>query len=435
MSVATWLVIGLIIFLVILGIILIYVYWDHDTQNFLDINSNPVSFAPPTDQPVGFLFRCGSDSTEEDSTGFTCGDGLTCDDATDTCRISNGSKCNAFADCLTTSYCSGICLDREDNPPELVTGETGDPCPCDINKHECILGTDQKERCLLKPGSSCVGGTECSSGICDSGKCTSGEPLGSECTADKDCVSKNCSVGFCQSPGVNTGDLGAICGSEAQCGNGLLCSTKTGTCVLANIGLGSGCNTSVLCSDPLICVQTDILGTPDDITCDSASTGCECKYMTTTQGPEVGIPSPNKSAPNEVDPGSGKCSEQFACAGDVGPSVCVADAEQFCVSDGDCSSNTCQNTEGSSKLYQIDVLYSNQTDVFPGNGITGSTRINWNPLSGNPPSEVKQLYSYILNGNDQIFALASDGFYSFNGTIWTKLVDSVPTRLLIDASV
>ena len=350
MSVATWLVIGLIIFLIVLGIILVYVFWDRDTNTFLELNSNPVTFSPPIDQPVGFLYRCGPDATlGANGEGFTCDEGLSCDDATNTCRISDGNKCNIFADCLTTSYCSGICLNRGSNPPELVTGTTGDPCPCDVDKHECILGLDLQERCLLKPGNTCTNNVECTSGRCTGGKCTAGEPPGAECTADKDCVSQNCSVGFCQLPGMGTGELGAICGpdeDQAKCEDGLLCSTKTGTCVLANIGLGSGCNSGILCSDPLICVQTDVQDTPMDITCASDSTGCECRYMTITQGSETGIPSPNVCAPNVIEPGLDKCSEQFTCVG----GACVADSEQFCVADNDCLSGTCQNTGGSGKL-------------------------------------------------------------------------------------
>lgn len=431
MDATTWLVIGLIIFLIFLGVILIYLYWDHDTKTFLDINSNPIYFAPPIDQPVGFLYRCGP-GNGPDEVGYTCDQELTCDDATNTCRVSDENRCNTFADCLTTSYCSGVCLDREANPPGLVTGKTGDPCPCDLNKHECILGIDQQERCLLKPGSSCTEGIECSSGRCTSGKCTSGEPLGSKCTADKNCDSANCSLEFCQFPGISTGNVGAICGpseDQAKCGDGLLCSTKTGTCVLANIGLGSGCNTEVFCGDSFICAKTDTgsSGGSESITCDSSSTGCECKYMTTS----IGLPSPNKCAPNGPEPGSGRCSEQFTCDG----SNCIADEGQFCVSDENCNGD-CGDVP---RFYQIDVLYPNETDVFPDNGITGSVKIDWNLSFSDPPANVKQLYGYSNNGTDKIFALASDGFYSLSGlgtgANWTRIVESVPTRTIIDASV
>lgn len=182
-----------------------------------------------------------------------CAPDLTCDGFSYLCKKSLGMACQEYAECAAGDFCSGVCVSGP-------TGYLDQYCPC-APGYACILADETTGLTTCKSSSSTCGtGSDCVSFICqNNGFCQPGFPLAFPCVANAQCSSGNCSNGFCQPPGIATGNRGAACAESCTLYQGATCGAETacvcgtilhepGTCVTTSAGLASSCSTTQLCS-------------------------------------------------------------------------------------------------------------------------------------------------------------------------------------------
>ena len=344
-----------------------------------------------------------------------CSSRFVCDPTLGICRLPDGSVCNTGSECLTNSYCSGICVDK---PPSYVTGNANDPCPC-VENMVCvpqesgtqnidgnIAGEGQLLVCKKISGIPCNGNIECYNNLCSNGFCTSGLPVGSVCTVNSDCnTGLQCSLGYCQPNTITTGEVGAYCLNNAEpvCNLGLNCVNNV--CVQAEGGLNQSCGANgVLCSHPLVCLTVPNLTsnfgsvsrdahTPPNLTSNFGSV-CQFPY-----------PDPNLNVISGVN----------------GP----------CVVNSNCTSGRCSGKGG---VYQLifNGVAGTSTDPFTLNGTyTIDYKLVW---SGTDAFVFKIMESWTTPG--EIYLQTTDGITDTNNNILVKgLIDfnSTSVRALIDA--
>ena len=287
------------VFIILFGTI-VYLLSRNSTPPEVDKDpDNPQETAPivPPD-PVSFSYSCSQDSE--------CQGNLVCDTFLGECKVDNGQVCKSTFDCLTSSFCSGICLDRS-VVPNVVSGQAGVACPCQIG-FSCVSSVNNLDRkvCLKQEGIACSQGAECISGVCNTlfeiPICTGPKINGSSCQTNDQCQSSLCSSGYCQDNGVITGTLGSACSPDGSpgCNTDLICSVDR-TCVRAANGLLYPCNENVGCPAYFDCYslpESDKNGkfpapgtsdgfklcTPDD------PDACVCLYSTDIN---TALPTPN----------------------------------------------------------------------------------------------------------------------------------------------
>jgi hypothetical protein len=152
---------------------------------------------------------------------------------TGTCKHPVGAPCNQKLDCAQPAdgidvYCSGIC----------VTGPHGkldEYCPCNDNNTCVDIGGTHL--CKLRGDELCTNDGQCASGFCSKsigGRCAHGSPNSYPCTSNMECTYRNCSNGFCQNPGVTTGNVGSACSGTCLNVNGATCTAENSVCVCGN---------------------------------------------------------------------------------------------------------------------------------------------------------------------------------------------------------
>src|SRR5579863_3333734 len=100
---------GLFILLIII-IILIVIF----LAVYPFIVFKPVKTSLPQElNPVPLYYSCKS--------GFPCVSGAICDSSILQCKRADGQPCNNGEECLTTSYCSGLCVSGPN-------GDVNQPC-------------------------------------------------------------------------------------------------------------------------------------------------------------------------------------------------------------------------------------------------------------------------------------------------------------------
>jgi len=267
-------IVGIVIFLLLsVFIVIIFIAWGASDQK----ETVDTDFSTNTGM---FLSAC---------TTTLCTPPYICDGATFTCKLSAGSTCTSYSDCVTGLICSGIC----------ATGPTGNLnqlCPCNIG-YVCTLENNKMTICKGEGGTICEKNGDCASDLClSSNICATGAQNSHPCTLNSDCGSNNCNNGFCQPLGIVSGTLGSSCqGSCIQFPSGitgsncnspnLTCSCNSGenepgVCVTATQGIVSSCSTLSSCTSDLTCFTS--IGT----TCGTGSTGCVCSFPYTD--PNVG---------------------------------------------------------------------------------------------------------------------------------------------------
>jgi hypothetical protein len=349
--------------------------------------------------PGGLLQPCGGAPGE---TGATCATGLVCDQPTQTCRYPDGATCSEFGDCVTGSYCSGVC----------VSGPNGgllQPCPCNGG---LVCGPDKKNPaalvCLGPPDTPCTHGDECVSGVCDNGKCSALLNDGQPCISNDACVSGNCSSGYCQEPGVDTGSVGSVCSGGAPCNSGSLCFG--GICVSANQGLSSVCNLTNQCVSPLSCLSTKD-GTPcTPNNCNDDAYTCEFTLGPTTN--------PNTCGYNDG------CISGATCLN----GSCLGTTGNPCTDNSQCASGACGTTG-----------YISQLVTVP-SSVLGATVMQWTPLYSVPAGTgILRIFSLKINSVLSLFIVSTTGVYQRTNNSWSlvapfTLTGQGPNGTLIDAA-
>lgn len=106
---------------------------------------------------IGYIgYNCEVDSD--------CSNNLVCDPSRKTCVNKNYEKCQNKYECLSNSYCSGLCIPNTIMPSAL-TGNIRDPCPCNYDSQSCVNGI-----CLSL--TSCINNYDCVSGKCVNSYCS-----------------------------------------------------------------------------------------------------------------------------------------------------------------------------------------------------------------------------------------------------------------------
>ena len=314
-----------------------------------------------------------------------CTNNFTCDPTEGVCRLKNGEVCASGSKCLSTSYCSGICVDTN---PSYVTGKANDPCPC-ADGQVCVpqqsgttaISASKLLVCKKIEGEPCTNNNECLNNVCYLGiVCSGGLPVGSVCTQNSDCdVGNMCSLGYCQPNGITTGEAGAYCSTTPTCNAGLNCVSNK--CVQAQGGLTQVCGwNGVICSHPLEC-----LGTP-------TATACQFPY-----------PNPNAGVSNEVN--------------------------EPCVLNLQCSSNKCSGLGG---LYQL--VFNTDTSTTDPFSLIGTYTISYKLVWKRPTSDpiYRLMESWTTPGEVYIFS-STLGIIDTNGNVIVPLIFTDTLRTLVDA--
>lgn len=408
--------------IIIIAIAIVFVYLalrsSNGTTNDLDVTAN-VKYSPSS--PVSFMYRCG------DSDNITCADGYTCDSGDGTCRVPLGGPCNTYADCETGNYCSGICYNSNNDPPSFISGNIGDPCPCDYSTQSCVPNPNNNTLlCLVKGGGPCNNDSDCISGVCNNdGLCICGQLNGTVCEIDKECQNGNCSLApsgtsLCQNDGISSGSQGAACQASVDCRSGLTC--ENGICASTDTGLDLSCNATLICPEPMVC--NNIL---DGSLCAADDEECKCSYQLTS-----GMPDPNGCR-------SGSCLNGYSCKRVEGIGVsaflCQAPSGQPCRIDGDCMGSQC----GDGSIYRIIFKDDNGDDITTTqNSAIGSSSVRWQPFSSIPAGGVDRIMSVTTSDNsDILYVINSTGafFRRESDNEWTEVASSDSTKELIDGSI
>lgn len=325
-----------IIIVAILLIVIIYLTIWGTVQTIQNGSPDTSDLIIPLDEPVSFGVQCGN---------YTCDIGLVCDSESQTCKKAVGQVCHVATDCVTGSFCSGICTDAS---PGIVTNTANSPCPCPANM-ECITildGSNQK-LCKLVQGEVCTLDNDCLSNQCLSGKCSSGLPPGSSCTQSSQCqAGETCSKTFCQLIGIETGSPGAACDNVNGPGCDIGSSCINGVCISSTQGLQENCDTvQYSCSTPLACVN-DSNFSP----CTADDNVCICLYpytVDTSHNPNVYRPNPNScNSTTKSCSGGGTCNQAGL--------FCQVQSSMPCVASSQCLNGTCS---GGGKIYRLNYTY------------------------------------------------------------------------------
>ncbi len=231
--------------IIILFIVIVVIGW-YATRRQDNTNTLPMKEGE-------LLSSCASD---------TCTGGLICDPTEFVCKLPIGATCTNGAMCVSGTYCSGKCTN-------LPNGLLDQPCPCN-NGLLCVPQSSGLNVCKGATGYSCTSGSQCASSFCSpSGVCVGGFPNSHRCSANSDCFSNNCSFGFCQNPGITTGQAGSACAGSCVSFIGSTCASTPGSpltcacsqpntpgiCSRATQGINSPCQQGTNCVNQLVCTN------------------------------------------------------------------------------------------------------------------------------------------------------------------------------------
>lgn len=330
---------SIIIILVFFTVLIVAVLW----LTLASIRDTGYSGTTPLNSPQGLNYRCST---------IECDPNTSCDSVFQLCKLNVGEKCTDGSQCLSGSYCSGVCTNKD---PAYVTGNVNDPCPCPKGM-SCTKDVYSDNRiCKKNYGQHCDEDTECLSDQCYIHTCTNGKSLGqpcnsgstTECAAGLECsTAPGDSIGYCQNIGTETGTIGAYCNVENKPG----CETSTtcmdNKCVPSAQGLADPCVADeIACSLPLICVNTYNFSD-----CEADDVSCICGY-----------PYTQSNFQNRPDPNS--CSETGTCSGNT--TIATCQANNFCTGikyypcskDSQCdasNSSVCRSTLGGIYMFTFD---------------------------------------------------------------------------------
>lgn len=343
-----WLIAVLILVgLIIIGLVVWLIY--HHTRG---------------EQPGDFNDPCNEKASP------VCQKGLTCSDKT--CKRSIGSQCTSLTDCVSTATACAIPAGSTGTTtvcigPTGSTGSGGLNQAC-LTNGTCNSGlTCLNNICKSNSGQNCSNPSDCVSGICTNGVCAAGNTrLGSPCgTTGNTCISGlTCSQGYCQFPGIITGENYAFCGSTGSnpvCQTGFAC--RNNVCVPYG-GFNGACGSQAPCAAPLSCDPSQYV----------------CLF-------------PNN--PNSCATTNGVCTAGFTCTS----GLCLGASGMGCFSGNQCSSGSCNLNVG--KIY----LSNGNTFNIPSTIILSRIPI-FSPLSNSiigmsTQSDPNKSGFYILNINPQ----------------------------------
>lgn len=359
----------------------------------------PPELDPPVTPvvPLDLTYRCEINSD--------CSSGE-CDQYLGVCVLPDNSQCKSSSECLSTSYCSGVCIPRT-NPPNYLADlkKPGQYCPCSEG-YECV-----NFQCYKSAGVRCDSNEECVSDLClatgtSSVKtCSDTKSNGYTCTSNDQCSSKNCigetsDTKVCQPAGLNTGSNGSYCGTPKDdndfvitCNSGLSC-TINNECTTNVSNFIDGCSENLACSDKYNCYEIPASNSGNSLQpCSSESDYCSClfEYDISTQYPQ----------PNSIS-SIGNCTNSFTKNIINNDNIrCLANIDVFCDKSSDCNTGNCTS---SPKVYQanidlpsssLDVSFDNLEDAtqrtYPITGLTSMINLNYTPID-NIPS--KRLFGY-----------------------------------------
>jgi Dickkopf N-terminal cysteine-rich region len=193
------------------------------------------------------------------------------DDGTCHHKGSEGAACSDDVQCLFDFTCVvGKCGTSARVQQGNVCGSNQPPC-------EDALYCDENGTCqpLVADGAPCAKADACQVGMtCQSGVCAPWLDVGGACVAGPAAIAsgcpatQTCTAGACAvAPGVKAGPL-AQCASDADCADGLYCSTPGNYCFYVN-GVNAGCQSDHECAPDLQCVGS-ACHTPGYIMCATA---------------------------------------------------------------------------------------------------------------------------------------------------------------------
>lgn len=367
---------SIIIVIVFLAIIIFVVVW----LTLASIQDTGYSGTTPLSGPQGLDYRCST---------FKCGTDTTCDSVSQLCKLNLGQPCISGAQCLSGSFCSGVCTDKT---PAYVNHTANSPCPCPETM-TCVndVYNTNYRICKKKAGIECDNDGECLSDQCLVGVCSNGKALGQPCTTGSttECVEgTHCSTapgddtGFCQNEGTETGSIGAYCNLQNTPGCDTSTSCLDNKCVPSAQGLTEFCIADqVACSLPLTCVNDYNFQS-----CATNDVSCICVY-------------PYNKLNDQYRPKPNSCSQTGTCSGAPGTLTCQANSDCVgidyfpCTTTSQCASgSTCSiDTGGISILsfdyYTIDVItqiatLNNSTSPLH---ILSSTNMYYNEYSSRAP--------------------------------------------------
>lgn len=336
----------------------------------------------------------------------SCGDGLTCSDASgvercevDGCELgAEGCGCQLDRQCNSGLTCQqGTCkaLDCTVGAQDCAcsrkfTCETGLTCELDTQSCEtsevptCTLGN---LGCDCKADGSCVSGLTCQDGVCDDPTCPAGLEgcacQNDACGFDSEGEQLECTSGICQSSDCPAGDNGCVCinglecnDESAECKSGYCKSTE---CIPGSVGcdcLAGSCNPGLECQDDSVCVdKTGKKGGPcydngtcernnrcDDsvlpavcVYCDLGTIGCQCQDdesclpgLSCVMDHCVGDETVQNREPNTDAECQTPCTENLV--DESGTRVCVDGFIEGCVDDLVCDKNSCVKPDSEAEI-------------------------------------------------------------------------------------
>src|SRR3990167_104762 len=380
----------ILVFIILFGTIIYLLSRDSNPPEETDSTDPKIS--PPIEppDPTGFLYSCETDAD--------CQENLGCDTFWGQCKMSNNKLCHSSFDCLTGSFCSGVCLDKSFTP-NVVSGDANDPCPCQLG-FGCTNSVSIPDRkvCLKFEGIPCTQGKECISGKCNTlfeiPICSGPRRNGESCEASSQCDSQNCSKGYCQNPGLITGELNSFCASNnpPTCNSGLICSVAN-TCVEATNGLLYPCNEVVGCPAYFSCYYLPDVDANGKYKAPGTSGGfqlckptntdsCTCLFSTDVN---TALPNPNHQSTTNA------CVSWQVPVTESGNKVCKSKAKNPCsggitstVNGGCANGTTCNHTPG---FYRIETTFSGDDNCYPLPGVVGTTDISYEKIEL-PPSVI-----------------------------------------------
>ena len=304
--------------------------------------------------------KCKKDDGESCTDSGQCASGIcrtdgTCgpDDTGDICKIAGANIgtvcgsvcCNAICDvglnlcstntCVEDHVCyenqgtqGSCCADACYTPGELLLLDAACVKSCQCQNTLACTDTAGGDKCKLKDGQTCTGGSECSSGVCVAGTCgtCAGKVITTTCKTAA-ILDGWCCEGAC----VSHGALDAGCAADCQCQDqyactGLLCKLRNGQDCIH----GEDCASSVCVND----VCGTCVGKGKTNTCDTqtVANGWCCADECVSPG-ELG----------DACTENCQCKDQFLCTG----FQCKRKEGQACTSGAQCASDVCvQQTAG-----------------------------------------------------------------------------------------
>lgn len=245
-----------------------------------------------------------------------CSSEFICDTSDYTCKYRNGTPCTLGSQCLLTSMCSGVCVNKS------TDNGLNSHCPCDDTT--TCNESYEINICKLIPGQPCESNDDCDSYNCVNSVCSNLVPLGYAC--QDNCLNGTCNNGFCQPDNIVTGEVDSVCINTlctqddrqgARCNNNLtcVCSGSVGSCK-SIVYMNDVCDLDSPCTSEFNCV-----------TFDNVNYSCRYNIQDTT------LINPDNTCP--LVSTRKRLVDQYRCLSNSG---------YLCNIGSDCNSNLCSST-------------------------------------------------------------------------------------------